>query len=1572
MWFAVLGAIEAGAHTPLQLSSRRQRALLGMLICHRGHVVSVDRLVEAIWEDDSEPQRGKAALQTVVSRLRTAISAAGGDPRGIASDEVGYRLVADATQVDATVFEGLIGEGAAYLSGGASDLAADALERAVDLFRGAPYEEFAHCSWARAEATRLSERYADAMELLATALLDCGAHREVVPRLEVAICSYPYREGLQSALMTALYRCGRHTDALRSYRTFRNVLVEDLGLEPSRELREHEGRVLRHDPALDAPMSGRPLRGYRLHEQIRSSHLGAVWRATQPGVGREVSVTVVDPLLAWSASLLTDFDSMAHALGRLDHPNVAGVLDVWHDASGTYVVTRLARGTPLAALRAAGAMTAPGAETVMRQVRGALDHAHGCGVGHGSLNESDIVIDADGNAHVTGWGVTPTDEVLAADDEAMALLSARLGVDRPLPSGSRPNPYRGLAAFHETEARWFFGRERVVEELIETVTERPFVTIIGASGSGKSSLMGAGLAAAVRAGNVVQFEGWEIVSLSPTARPEEALASAIERCETGESPPERGLIILFDQLEELFTMADPWERETLITELVAVFRNSAVPARIVATLRADHLEAPLSHVALGPLIGPSLFPIGPLTTSELQRAISLPAAAVGASVDDELIGELIAEIGTRPNALPLMQFTLTELFDLHGGDDLTLDQFRELGGLEGAIARRAETVFGALDDHERAGARTMFAKLASIGEDGSWVRRRVPVRDALTGHDDATEVLDAFVSARLLAVEVDSISREPFVSMTHEALAREWPRLAGWMEADREAIADLRDLRGSIGPWLASGRDPDRLLRGASLARATSAASARPDLLSTDEGEFLAASTQLATSANRRARRVTAAVAILATVALIGAGLAFFQRQDARASAQSERQARSQADLGRLALQAQVLANGPTDLALLLAVESWRRQPAPSSEAALLAAITARPLVDRYIAADSPDQLPVDSLDLTLTGQLIVRRGSLIEVRDATTLEAVSVSFDIGANNTLAVRNDGSEIATANEDGRIQRWDLATGLPIPGELAVAPGAGPPLIAYSNDGRIIAADPDDGLIVIGPNNGSSRHVPVGEPISVIVADPLSTNIIAASALATYLVSIDDGAVEALTGLSGARQMSFSRGGERLFVVTSESRAQAGSLYEIDAATLRAGTRPANSFETLRDAYVPLRYPSGVLELDDSRVVVTGELGRAVVLDPTWRSSTVVDLGTGTVVARDDGSLVGAADRSLTLIDVDSRGVLGRPLGDDLSAASSISADGALVAVQTPDGAEVTDLVSGTTDLVSGSTTRFATPLLSPDGATVALRSAWEVEFVDVEGNRVLGDPISVIGAGPSFSPDGSLVAVSSFLGIVVRQLPSLDVVAAVPPREPGDLVTDLAWSPDGSQLALTGQRGQSRIVEANTGTDITSTITLEVGSQLRWSSDGLRIAVIVPGGSSRIIDARTGGTIRELPSVSGPIELAGWTRADQRLVIVRAAEPDDAVVEFIDTATGERVGPPSRIVELSSFTRGRGRIAGEDLFLFPVGAPAVSITTDPAEWARIACEVADRNLTESEWSTYLQPLGPWRPTCPAVT
>ncbi len=216
-------------------------------------------------------------------------------------------------------------------------------------------------------------------------------------------------------------------------------------------------------------------------------------------------------------------------------PTSPACLDVWNDATGTYVVSRLARGTTLQELRASGSLTVAASEAVMRQVRAALDHGHGCGVGHGGLNESEILIDADGNAHVAGWGVMATAEVLAADDEAVSLLAAGLGVDQPLPTGSRRNPYRGLAAFHESEAQWFFGRERAVDELSTAIADQAFITIIGASGSGKSSLMGAGLAAALRAGNVVQFEGWEIVSLSPTVHPRETLSSAIERCVTGRS-----------------------------------------------------------------------------------------------------------------------------------------------------------------------------------------------------------------------------------------------------------------------------------------------------------------------------------------------------------------------------------------------------------------------------------------------------------------------------------------------------------------------------------------------------------------------------------------------------------------------------------------------------------------------------------------------------------------------------------------------------------------------------------------------------------------------------------------------------------------------------------------------------------------------------------------------------------------------------------------------------------------------------------------------------------------------------
>jgi WD40 repeat protein len=340
--------------------------------------------------------------------------------------------------------------------------------------------------------------------------------------------------------------------------------------------------------------------------------------------------------------------------------------------------------------------------------------------------------------------------------------------------------------------------------------------------------------------------------------------------------------------------------------------------------------------------------------------------------------------------------------------------------------------------------------------------------------------------------------------------------------------------------------------------------------------------------------------------------------------------------------------------------------------------------------------------------------------------------------------------------------------------------------------------------------------------------------------------------------------------------------------------------------------------------------------------------------------------------LTVIDLDGLGVLGRSLGDGVVGAASSSGDGRRIAARAVDGfdVEVTDQVSGATRRVNGSTNVPATPIMSPDGGIVALRTAYEVEFVDVVTNRVLGDRITNVGSLPEFSPDGSLVAIPSLVGVVVLRVPSLDVVAAVAPQAPGDLVTDLAWSPDGSQLALTGKRARTRIVDATTGTVVLGDVGLEVGSQLRWSSDGTRIAVIVAGASSRIIDARTGASIRELPSVRGPIELAGWTREDQRFVVVRAAEPDDLVVEFIDTSTGRRVGPSTPITELRSFVS--GQITDDELLVFSPGQPAVAITTDPSEWARIACEVAGRDLTSAEWATYLGDMDGWRSTCPAST
>jgi hypothetical protein len=304
--------------------------------------------------------------------------------------------------------------------------------------------------------------------------------------------------------------------------------------------------------------------------------------------------------------------------------------------------------------------------------------------------------------------------------------------------------------------------------------------------------------------------------------------------------------------------------------------------RIVLTLRADFLDRPLAHPGFAEVLRAGSELILPLTADELERAISGPARRVGITVESGLLAELVSDVVGQPGALPLLQFTLADLFDRGA---LTPAAYRDLGGVAGAVSRGAEDVYGSLGDAQPS-ARQLFLRL--VDEEGA--RRRVLRSELLSLTEEA--VIDAFARRRLLSFDRDPETRQPTVEIAHDALLRAWDRLREWVAEARDDIRTQRQLATATREWLDAGRDPSFLARGARLERFKSLPDGSGLALTPAEREFLDASVAEETARQARERelerrslrRLRALVAVLAAAALVAGALtifAFDQRSDA-------------------------------------------------------------------------------------------------------------------------------------------------------------------------------------------------------------------------------------------------------------------------------------------------------------------------------------------------------------------------------------------------------------------------------------------------------------------------------------------------------------------------------------------------------------------------------------------------------------------------------------------------------------------------------------------------------------------
>ena len=404
-------------------------------------------------------------------------------------------------------------------------------------------------------------------------------------------------------------------------------------------------------------------------------------------------------------------------------------------------------------------------------------------------------------------------------------------------------PFKGLSSFEEPDAPFFFGRERLVAELVARLVGAPLLGVVGPSGSGKSSVVRAGLLPALSGGVIPGSEDWQRIVIRPGEHPERELRMALDAAASGR------FVLAVDQFEETFTVCrDETERTRFITDLVRESRRKE-GASIVVALRADFYGRCAAYPEFARLLAANHVLVGAMRHVELRRAVVGPAERAGLHVEPDLVEALVDDVEDEPGALPLLSTALLELWQRRDGRHMRLGSYEETGGVLGAVARLAEQGFGRLDASQQALARTVLLRLAEVEVEGGVERRRLPVEELEAGRDDIAEVVELLTEARLLTVSAGA------VEFTHEALLREWPRLRSWIEENRETSRST-----------AASAPPPRSGTGSAATRTTSTAARGwprrvpgPSAATRDQPAPSASSSQRATPATSTAAACTAA-----------------------------------------------------------------------------------------------------------------------------------------------------------------------------------------------------------------------------------------------------------------------------------------------------------------------------------------------------------------------------------------------------------------------------------------------------------------------------------------------------------------------------------------------------------------------------------------------------------------------------------------------------------------------------------------------------------------------------------------
>jgi WD40 repeat protein/class 3 adenylate cyclase len=1147
-------------------------------------------------------------------------------------------------------------------------------------------------------------------------------------------------------------------------------------------------------------------------------------------------------------------------------------------------------------------------------------------------------------------------------------------------------PYKGLASFEGDDARFFFGREQLVGELAARTVGVGVLAVIGASGSGKSSAIAAGLVPSLRAGLLPGSDRWRFTAIRPGDRPAEALDAALRRRGDGAGR----LVLVIDQFEELFAgEVDEAQRSACVDAIVAA---AADPERcvIVIGLRADFYGHCAPYPELARLLAANQVLVGPMRDRELRRAIELPARRVGVRVDSALVDRLVAEVVDEPGGLPLLSTALVELWGTRGGGWLRLDAYQQAGGVHGAVARLAESSYTELGEPQRAAARALFMRLVATGEEGILVRRTVHRAELELGPGtELAEVVTRLTDDRLLTVTDDT------VEVAHEALLREWPRLVEWLREDAQGRELREHLIQAARRWEASQRDGGELYRGARLAMTLDWAATRAHELNDSEREFLAESRSDADReaerqrrTNRRLRALLAGLSVVLVCAVAAGVIALLQRSSARHEATVA--------LGRQ-LGAEAVSEPRIDRAMLLARESLNLDRSRQTAGTLLTTLLRSPaLIGTFTVPISDRPLGV-AVAPDGTSLAVQTNAGAIRYYNTRTHRQIGMNTKLGGFSPVYLPGTDDLFDSSPTLGPLVMFDGGSGRVLRrywwGHLWATTQSSPLQPEMSSpDGRFFflvwsAVNPDGSF---GATYIQRWPVKTGGRPTVV---PMHENGVVAAVVTrdNRLVVATSGAISTWNATTLHRLRSIrgpAFGGFVNGAVSPDGRIFGygladGTVHFVDVAS-------GHSLDALGAHTAPVQ--AIAFSPDSQTAVSTGDDGAVIVWNPHTGQPLQRLLGhagriTGAAFSP-DGRTLYTSSLDGTILQWDMAG--GRRFGDSFRVGS---------------GAQPTDP---------------ALPLLppaavSPGGATLAVRS--EPSTVGLFSTATLRRTGSIAFAG------GQLIGAEAWAGerlLVGSQQGSITVwtvhgrpqqvavltglthtVRSIATGEGGHLVAAV----DGESYGYGRQRGSLAIWRDGRPVAGTPIDLGWYGNAVSFSPDGSLLAVAVDNGHMLIVDPSSGRVLRTIHpspeptavafSPEGTLASGSWSgivtlwdpRSGRPLghPILAAAAPVAAIAfdktgQTFATAGGSsglaRLWTTSTLQQLGSDLPGGqgawGNVSftpdGRNLFVVFGDGSADRWPVSVSAWEQHACAVAGRNFTREEWSRYVSGRGYDR-TCP---